>query len=92
LDRELEQLPMRISSFNVGERDPEEVDEEQEDSKYKSEGEGQKSLSNIPSIGQPGMSGTYAGTPALVRIAPTTVVAEPPVMEVGHKSMVPEPG
>jgi len=57
----LEQLATRISSLSVSERDPEEVEDneqvKQEESEYQSDEEDQRSLSQTPLVGQPRMSG-----------------------------------
>jgi len=94
LDQELGQLTRCISSLSVSERDPEEVEDDkqvtQEESEYQLDEEDQRSLSQIPSVGQPRMSGPHTGTPAP---RTTQTAPEAPVIETGgHKSMVPEPG
>jgi len=94
LDQELEQLAIRISSLSVSKRDPEEVEDnkqvKQEEFKYQSDKEDQRSLSQTLLVEQPRMSGPCIGTPA-PRITQTAPKA--PAMETGgHKSTVPEPG
>jgi len=94
LDQELGQLATCISSLSVSERDPEEVEDNkqvaQEESKYQLDEEDQRSLSQIPSIEQPRMSGTHTGTLAsrITQTAPEALVME----TEEHKSMVPELG